>query len=122
MQEVLSMSPDQLEIFINNLIAVGKSEEFYWCYAWKKKSAEVIRRNHRECLYCKARGKLTIAKQVHHKYPKNQYPRWALSEFVTLPDGTVERNLYPTCEECHIEQEGQRKKKIVRGFTNAERW
>lgn len=119
------MNADELEEFINRLLSLGRAEEFYWCYDWKVTSAAVIKRNRYECLRCKRLGRVGTAKQVHHRFPKSQYPRWALSEFVTLDDGTVERNLEPLCARCHEEVEAERqdrKKEKEQGFKNDERW
>lgn len=104
------LTPDELEVLITSLKEQGRADKFYWLYDWKIVSAAVIRNCHGECLRCKSRGKLKSAKQVHHHFPMRQYPRWALSEFVTLADGTTVRNLYPLCEQCHEEVEAERKR------------
>ena len=41
------------------------------------------------------------AEMVHHVYPVKTHPAWALSEFVTTPEGKRVRNLVPLCHDCH---------------------
>ena len=119
------ISADELEAFIKRLLREGRADEFYWIYAWKAVSAEVIKRNHNECLRCKEQGRVRRARHVHHHFPMRRYPRWALSEFVTLESGEVVRNLYPLCELCHEEIETVRHTKKIKkseSFVNEERW
>lgn len=78
-----------------------KTDPFYWSAAWRHKRAEVLSKQNYECQYCKARGWYTPATHVHHEFHRDKYPQYELDEVVTLPDGTIKRNLVACCKNCH---------------------
>lgn len=58
---------------------------------WERKRNVVLRRDKYECRECKRYGKTTLATVVHHIYPLEYYPQYAL-----LTD-----NLLSVCGKCH---------------------
>ena len=69
---------------------------FYDSRAWRRKRAEVLHRQNYECQLCKAKGKYAKAVVVHHRWHYDQYPEYALSDFVC-----DQPNLVAVCRACH---------------------
>lgn len=82
-------------------VRVHKTDPFYWSAKWKRKRAEVLKRQNYECQYCKAKGLYVRATHVHHEFPRDKYPQYELIEYVSMPDGTYKRNLTACCRQCH---------------------
>ena len=78
-----------------NLPAVSTDNDgFYWSYAWRKLSKEILERDHHECQACRDQGKVTLRDGkliVHHIKPIEFYPDLRL-------DPT---NLITVCLRCH---------------------
>lgn len=65
--------------------------QFYWSYPWRKLSRSVLDRD-KECLVCKAYGRVTVDKLlVHHIYPIEFYPEERMNQL----------NLITVCQSCH---------------------
>jgi 5-methylcytosine-specific restriction endonuclease McrA len=78
-----------------------KTDPFYLTKEWRRLRKDVLKNYKSECQYCKARGKYSKATHVHHEFRRDKYPEYELMEYVTLPEGTVKRNLVPVCKTCH---------------------
>ena len=78
-----------------------QTDPFYLSWPWKRKRLEALAIDKGECQECKKRGKYTKATHVHHVFHRDKYPEYELDVFVTLPDGTVKRNLVSVCKDCH---------------------
>lgn len=107
------MPTQTLEIYIKTLIKTNELFKFYHLKEWKKLSQQVLKEQHFECQICKAKGKITRAKLVHHVHHVRDCPRLALSRY----DDDGNRNLIAVCDDCH--KQLHRKKQ---SFTNEERW
>ena len=79
----------------------GKTDPFYLSKEWRKLRKDVMLKHKSECQTCKAKGKYKKATHVHHEFHRDEYPQYELMEYVTMPDGTVKRNLTPVCKDCH---------------------
>lgn len=92
---------------------------FYVSAAWRRKRAEVLRRDKNECQNCKAKGKYTPATHVHHVMHYDKHPELGLSD-TYLDGGVVKQNLISLCFACHAEihQYGVKRKDIL----TVERW
>ncbi len=118
------MTPDELEKWINQLIAEDTLYKFYKSREWRQLSGAVMKENNYECQQCKERGFHTPARSVHHVQWVRKHPRLALSRTYEY-QGMIYNNLIPLCENCHNKEHekgrgiGKRKKS---GFTNEERW
>lgn len=64
---------------------------FYKSSKWKRKRETILRRDEYQCRQCRRYGKTTAANTVHHIYPLEQYPEFAL----------VSQNLISLCNACH---------------------
>ena len=82
-------------------IADDNVHRFYDTTEWRHLSARILRSDKYECQLCKARGRYTPAKLVHHVNHVRDYPSLALSEFYINADGVKERNLISVCKDCH---------------------
>lgn len=54
---------------------------FYHSKAWQKKRAKILRRDKDLCRESLRYGKRVDATTVHHIYPLEQYPEWALEDW-----------------------------------------
>ena len=68
-----------------------KERRFYCSMAWRRKRAYILLRDGYMCQYCKAKGKVTPANEVHHIRKLCDNPRLALTD----------SNLVSLCRECH---------------------
>ncbi|WP_337970312.1 HNH endonuclease [Virgibacillus salexigens] len=68
-----------------------QTNPFYVTKKWKKKRANILRRDNYECRECKRYGKVTQATTVHHIYPLDSFPLLKL----------VNENLISLCNKCH---------------------
>ncbi len=57
----------------------GMNENFYKSARWKKIRESVLRRDMYKCQYSKGFGKNVPATMVHHIFPLEDYPQYALS-------------------------------------------
>ena len=101
------------------LIQAGRGELFYHWPEWQALRAEVLRLDNRECQLCKAKGRHSPARIVHHVKHLRERPDLALSLF----DGDV-RQLISVCKRCHelLHPEGQRQSQISAKPLTPERW
>lgn len=118
----MTITEDQLETWIKQLIKENKLYKFYKWHEWRELSEELIKENNYECQFCKKKGIRVSARSVHHVRHVRKYPRLAMSRTYTQ-NGMVYQNLIPLCEACHNKQHPEKhintKKKH---FTNEERW
>lgn len=86
-------TPEELTIWIIQLISRDDLHAFYICKAWLHLRAEVMREQHYECQMCKEKGIYVPAITVHHIKPVREAPWLALTK----------SNLLCLCDECHYE-------------------
>lgn len=116
-------------LWLLKLIADGDVHPFYISTEWRSVRERVLREHHYECYMCKLKGKLSTRGNstplvVHHVKPLKQYPKLALSPYITDDSGHKVIQLMPLCHSCHEEVEG-RKRKFERKGDNTkfpERW
>lgn len=65
--------------------------DFYHTRQWKKKRAQILRRDKGLCRESLRYGRHVDATTVHHIYPLEEYPEWALEDW----------NLISLCGERH---------------------
>ncbi len=75
--------------------------KFYDSPEWKHKRAEILERDHFECVHCRAHGRYTRAVIVHHVQHLEYAPELALSDTYTDGRGAVHRQLISVCRDCH---------------------
>lgn len=114
------MDRSELKQWIERLIQEGKLYQFYKSKVWIKKKTEVLEKFHNECVWCKERGKISKAEEVHHIQFVKKHPELALDEFYTYK-GKTYRNLVPLCHDCHDRAHNRMKYKKTQQF-NEERW
>jgi len=68
-----------------------KESGWYGKGAWKRLRVQALNRDHWLCQECLRRGKITTAREVHHKLPLEEYPELGLEL----------SNLESLCHECH---------------------
>lgn len=118
----MTITEDQLEAWIKQLIKENKLYKFYKWHEWRELSAQVMKENNYECQLCKKKGIHTRARSVHHVQWVRKHPRLAMSRTYTY-NGVVYQNLIPLCEACHNEQhQDKRITSEKKHFTNEERW
>lgn len=91
---------------IKELIKENRVHEFYVSPEWRRKSSEILRKQHNECQRCLLKGKYSYARTVHHKKYLRHRPDLAFED----------DNLEAICDECHYEEHHGR------GFATPERW
>lgn len=77
-----------------------KHNKFYDSKEWRRKRHDVLEKHKHECQECKKRGKYTRATHVHHVMHLEDYPQYALEEYV-MQNGAAIKNLVPVCKDCH---------------------
>ena len=113
------MDEQHLIKWILELLEQNKIIYFYHSAIWKQKRKEILDKHHNECYECRKQGKITTkhikgngqAKglEIHHVFHIDKYPQYALSEYVTLDDGTQVLNLIPLCVAHHLEAHPEKK-------------
>lgn len=112
-----------LAVYIRQLIAEDRVEEFYWTDDWKELRQEVLDDLHNECQRCLKKGRYTRAVCVHHVNEVRHRPDLALSKYFIDAEGNKQRQLIPLCNICHnIEHDKLGKWQRKDKFTNKERW
>ena len=77
---------------------------FYNTKEWKHKRAEILRRDHNECVRCRTvHHRHTPANTVHHIQHLDTHPDLALND----------DNLVSLCADCHNEVHPEKLKKIL---------
>lgn len=106
------------------LIEGGREHEFYCSTAWRRKRAEILRRDKYECQICKSRGKYRRAELVHHVNHLKDRPDLALADTYPGEDGQERRQLISVCKECHetVCHPERMKKESKKKFSTEERW
>jgi 5-methylcytosine-specific restriction endonuclease McrA len=105
--------------WVRDLVQKGKTYWFYVSRTWKRVRREVLTHDKGECQQCKRRGRYAPATVVHHRFHLEEYPQYALDEYVTI-DGVEQRNLESWCRPCHEEEHDYRHE--VKQPLNEERW
>lgn len=100
-------------LWLLKLIADGDVHPFYTSTEWRSVRESVLREHHYECYMCRQKGKLTTRGNstplvVHHVKPLKQYPKLALSPYITDSNGHKVIQLMPLCHSCHEEIEGRK--------------
>lgn len=106
---------------IQQLIKEGKLYRFYKSKEWIELREKILKENHYECVWCKEKGKISKAEQVHHVQYVKKHPELALSEYYTYK-GKQYRNLIPLCHDCHDKAHGRMRHKPKTKQINEERW
>ena len=103
------------------LLAAGRENVWYNSGDWGRVKEAVKRMDHCECLVCKAMGRHSPARVVHHVKHLRDRPDLALS--IYDPD-TGARQLISVCKDCHEElhPESQRQYRPSKPPVTAERW
>lgn len=114
------MTPDKLAR-LTALLAAGRENVWYNSSDWGRVKEAVKRMDHCECLVCKAMGRHSPARLVHHVKHLRDRPDLALS--IYDPD-TGERQLICVCKQCHelLHPESQRQYRPSKIPVTAERW
>lgn len=110
----------KLKQWIEELIQSGELYKFYKSKQWQQLKAEVLKEAHGECVKCKAKGKVSLAVEVHHVQWVKKHPELALSRTYTY-NGKTYQNLLPLCHSCHDEEHERFEYKKQKQF-NEERW
>ena len=106
---------------IRTLIREGRTADFYNDWQWRRLAHKVMHDQHYECQYCKARGRYTRARFIHHVNHLKEHPELAYQEYYIDSNGETKRNLIACCHMCHEAQHPERFRH-GNGFTNEERW
>lgn len=87
-------------------------DQFYHSVSWRTLRQEALERDHYECLWCKAKGKVTRKNlEVDHIKELKDYPELALA---------IE-NLRTLCKDCHNKRH-ERFFKEEKSYRNDEWW
>ncbi len=105
---------------IKELIKENKLYKFYKSKEWRALKEKVLKEFHKECLWCKEKGKISKAEEVHHVQYVKKHPALVLSEYYTY-QGKRYRNLIPLCHDCH-DRAHERMKYKEKKQVNEERW
>lgn len=103
------------------LLAAGRENVWYNSGDWGRVKEAVKRMDHCECLVCKAMGRHSPARVVHHVKHLRDRPELALS--IYDPDTGV-RQLISVCKDCHemLHPEAQRQYRPKGKPVTEERW
>lgn len=114
------MTPDKLAR-LTALLAAGRENVWYNSSDWGTVREAVKQMDHCECLVCKAMGRHSPARVVHHVKHLRDRPDLALS--IYDPD-TGARQLISVCKDCHerLHPESQRQYWPHFSPLTAERW
>lgn len=110
----------ELVAWIKSLIEEGKLWKFYKWKEWLKLKNQILEEAHYECEWCKKRGKISKAEEVHHIQFVKKYPHLAMSRYYTHK-GKQHKNLVALCHDCHDKAHERMKYKKQKQF-NEERW
>lgn len=115
-----SMTPDKLAR-LTALLSAGRENVWYNSGDWGTVREAVKQMDHCECLVCKAMGRHSPARVVHHVKHLRDRPDLVLS--IYDPD-TGARQLISVCKDCHemLHPEAQRQYRPSKPPVTAERW
>ena len=105
---------------IRQLIAEDKLYRFYKSREWKELKEKVLKEFHNECLWCREKGTISKAEEVHHIQYVKTHPELALCEYYDYR-GQRYRNLVSLCHDCH-DRAHERMKYKKKKQVNEERW
>lgn len=108
------VNTDTIKMLIK-AIKEGNVSKFYTSRTWRRKAAEIRRRDNNECKCCKSKGRYAPAECVHHKKEIKDYPELALDD----------DNLISLCSRCHNQIHEKFKfytKSTKKGYVNEEKW
>ena len=88
------------------------SHKFYKSKLWTKKRKEILIRDNFECQLCKAQGKVSKAKVVHHIKYYDKYPQL----------GITDENLISVCSSCHNKLHPEKGFNGESNLIHEERW
>ena len=113
------MTPEKLAR-LTALLAAGRENIWYNSGDWQAVRDAVKRIDH-ECIICKAAGRHSATRYVHHVKHLRDRPDLALS--IYDPD-TRDRQLICVCKRCHEElhPESQRQYRMREAAVTIERW
>ena len=113
------MTPEKLAR-LTAMLAAGRENVWYNSGDWQAVRDAVKRIDH-ECIICKAAGRHSATRYVHHVKHLRDRPDLALS--IYDPD-TGERQLICVCKQCHelLHPESQRQYRPSKTPVTAERW
>lgn len=111
----------QLEDWIKRLIEEDKLYRFYKDKKWKTLKEKILKENHYECAWCKDKGIISKAVEVHHIQFVKKHPALALSEYYTYK-GKQYKNLVPLCHDCHDKAHNRMRYKAKPKPITEERW
>lgn len=110
---------DEQRAWLGKLLREKNLHAFYVSRTWRRKRKEVILKHQGECQPCKRKGRHSAADTVHHWFHLDEYPEYALEEYV-LDEGVMKKNLEPFCHECHELEHDNRHEPVVP--LTEERW
>lgn len=70
----------------------ASSGNFYWSRAWRRKREQILRRDKYLCQISLRYGKYVEATTVHHIYPLEDYPQYALCGWNLISVGEAVNN------------------------------
>lgn len=118
MQEIM-IDTQQISAWVKN----DELRRFYTSRTWRNLRADIFSADRNECQRCKARGKYSRAKVVHHVMHVRSHPELALSKHYFDEAGEVRRQLVSLCDACHEEEHPERLKQYAPKIpVTVERW
>ena len=110
---------------ITRLIADDRLDLFYNSRYWRRLSHDVMLSQNNECQLCKARGRYSPARIVHHVKRLKDRPDLAYSRYYVDENGIKQRQLLALCFACHENEHGRVFKGNAgkrKGYTNEEKF
>lgn len=110
---------------ICKLIADDRLNLFYNSRSWRRLAHDVMRSQNNECQLCRARGRYSPARIVHHVKHLRERPDLAYSRYYDDEQGMRHRQLLALCFACHEREHGRVFKGnigIHKGYTNEEKF
>ena len=83
-------------------------EQFYLSKKWKRKRLAVLRRDGYQCQISKRYGKAEAAEVVHHIFPLEEYPQYALKDWNLISLSQAKHNTLHDRNTHRLTQEGVR--------------
>lgn len=114
------MEKVEIVTWIKTLISENKLWKFYKSKEWLRLKEQILKDVHNECEWCKEKGRISKATEVHHIQFVKKYPELALSRYYTYK-GQQYKNLVALCHDCHDKAHERMRYKKQKQF-NEERW
>lgn len=115
-----NMIQDDID-YVKECIKNNEVHRFYIWSKWLRVRKEILKRDHNECVDCRAAGRYTKATTVHHINHVKHHPELALEAMYIDDKGCEQRNLISLCHKCHEKRHGYRQKNYRAPLTE-ERW